>query len=301
MPYDKDSHTGKQSVQPPLSHNALMYDQNNLEINLPLWRHPSRDIFQNDEERLYFQRFCEESAIQLTGCFVESDLWSRVVLQASEADSCIRHAVTAIGTLNLKGWRDNNQCLEKRRLEFAYHEYNSAIVGMRRSTLKGQIDIRTKLLACLLFACFETYHGNRDAGTAQIFAGIEAIDEYNRLRTQAPCSETSIPPIDEKLVRNVFLLEIQATTYQDKRSNALHLERLNRGRAAVENMPSEFVSVQQARLPLTMIVLRGIHLTMSQRDSVVTHPMKISFDLSNLEVRRFRWQMALAYMLECVS
>ena len=242
----------------------------------PLFRPPRRDVFANDQKRLYFQRFCEISAAQLTGC-LESDLWSRVVLQASETAPCIRHAVTAIGTLNLKGWRDaslspagpphshqhQNSNLEKKRVQFAYHEYNSAIVGMRQANTGGQTDIRTKLLACLLFACFETYHGNRDVATAQVFAGIEAIDDYNHLRTS---SDQWLPPIDEEIVRIFVVLEIQATTYQDRRSRALHLERLNRGKNAVENMPAEFRSLKEARLPMTRIVLRGIHLTMSQRE-----------------------------------
>ncbi|KAH7342461.1 hypothetical protein BKA65DRAFT_292099 [Rhexocercosporidium sp. MPI-PUGE-AT-0058] len=252
--------------------------QNALAPIHPLYRSPPRDLFHNDQERLYFQRFCEITASQLTGC-LESELWSRVVLQASETAPCIRHAVTAIGTLNLKGWRDSTnsiatQRIDQKRLQFAYHEYHSAIVQMRQSTASGQTDIHTKLLACLLFACFETYHGNRDVATAQVFAGIEAIDAYNLLRSQArSTSGTSLPAIDEEIVRIFVILEIQATTYQDRRSRALHLERLNRGRAAVEDMPHEFTSLKQARLPMTRIVLRGIHLTMSQREvDLSIHP-----------------------------
>ncbi|XMA15592.1 hypothetical protein WAI453_008383 [Rhynchosporium graminicola] len=238
-----------------------------------LYRAPPRDPFHNDQERLYFQRFCEVSASQLTGC-LESDLWSRVVLQASESAPCIRHAVTAIGTLNLKGWRDGNSQrhlqYEKKRLQFAYHEYHSAIVCMRQSTSEGGTDIRTKLLACLLFACFETYHGNRDVATAQVFAGLQAIDEYNTLRSQSPFPH---PAIDDEIERIFVVLEIQAITYQDRRGRELHLERLNRGRAAVEDMPAEFTSLKQARLPMTRIVLRGLHLTMSQREVDLTaHP-----------------------------
>ncbi|PVH86472.1 hypothetical protein DL98DRAFT_649931 [Cadophora sp. DSE1049] len=270
----QDGHTCQNAQQiPPANSNPETRSNTFIPIH-PLHRPPRRDLFANDQERLYFQRFCEISAAQLTGC-LESDLWSRVVLQASETAPCIRHAVTAIGTLNLKGWRETppspspaqhqhwHSDLEKKRLQFAYHEYQSAIVGMRRESTEGETDIRTKLLACLLFACFETYHGNRDVAAAQVFAGIEAIDEYNRLRAS---TEPTLPPIDEEIVRIFVILEIQATTYQDRRSRALHLERLNRGRDAVEDMPTEFHSLKEARLPLTRIVLRGIHLTMSQRE-----------------------------------
>ncbi|KAH9223321.1 hypothetical protein DL95DRAFT_128453 [Leptodontidium sp. 2 PMI_412] len=276
-----DQNEQLQTVQrlrlPPNTSNPDTTQNNFIPIH-PLYRPPPRDLFQNDQERLYFQRFCEISAAQLTGC-LESELWSRVVLQASETAPCIRHAVTAIGTLNLKGWRDgnnssNSQRLDQKRLQFAYHSYHSAIVDMRRSTSEGQTDIRTKLLACLLFACFETYHGNRDVATAQVFAGIEAIDSYNLLRAHSQTtSGTTLPPIDEEIVRIFVVLEIQATTYQDRRSRALHLERLNGGRAAVEDMPVEFTSLKQARLPMTRIVLRGIHLTMSQREvDLSLHP-----------------------------
>ena len=194
------------------------------------------------------------------------------MLQASQAEPCIRHAVIAIGALDFKNDDGKGKDLERIRREFAYSEYQKAIVGLKQSIVAKDCDIRTKLLSCILFACFEAYHGNNEIALSQIFAGIEMMEEYSKQREKpketphAPC----LAPIDQDIVQSFAQLEIQTSAWGDQRNIGLHLERMRACNAAVENMPVEFESLRQAGFMLSMNMLRGIHLRFSQ-----THPANI--------------------------
>jgi hypothetical protein len=79
--------TWKQKTQRPLEPKQL--------AKLVLCQSPSISRFSDDEEYYFFRSFCSQTAPQLTTCtqWAESQLWSKIVLQASEAEPCIRHAI----------------------------------------------------------------------------------------------------------------------------------------------------------------------------------------------------------------
>jgi hypothetical protein len=195
-----------------------------------------------------------------------------VVLQASEGNTWIRHAVTAIGALNFKDWvkKDN----EKARLEFAYREYDKAIVGLRKATTEGTADIRTKLISCILFACFEAYHGNNETATGQVFSGIELMEQYKRRRLQPPSTTSEyvrrtqptnrLQALDGEIVETLMLFEIQFSSYSDARTSEKHRERMKRFGATAERMPKEFTNLKQASSMLSRILLWGIHVRFTQ-------------------------------------
>jgi hypothetical protein len=151
----------------------------------PLSRMPTLQLFKSEPEYRQFQHFCREQAAQLTG-YRDTQLWSRVVLQACETNASIRHAgeetllplypqniisqlkaltskiymltcraVIAIGCLNWKEWApESDDEIPKMQREFAYDEYAKAITGLRKSIADGSCDLRTKIISCLLFATF---------------------------------------------------------------------------------------------------------------------------------------------------
>ncbi|KAH6712451.1 hypothetical protein BKA61DRAFT_485552 [Leptodontidium sp. MPI-SDFR-AT-0119] len=214
-------------------------------------------LFNTDQEFGYFQRFCIQNVRQLTG-LRESEFWSRHVLQASEMEPCVRHAVIAIGTLDFskRGLEAGEpQRVQRDRLEFAYREYGKAISCLKTTIAEKKLSIRTSLITSLLFACFEAYHGNSDAAAAQI-------------QSSKPDIPTP-PPIDHDIVDMFSLLEIQATSWGDKRSSTLHLQRMRDCEAAVGEIPREFKDIGQAQSSLFMISLRGIHLRLSQTNKDV--------------------------------
>lgn len=222
-------------------------------------------LFQNDQEFGHFQRFVNETAQQLTGV-VESDLWSRLVPQTCEAEPCIRHAVIAIGALDFKtpnlayGSFSGNQ-------EFAYQQYGLAIAELRKANQEGRADIRTKLIACLLFACFEFYHGNSDLASSQVLAGVEMLRDYAKFRHGDPVHQSTsrvlpklaAPPIHEDIVETLSVLEISSCAYNDLRSPRMHFERALADQDIIDNIPSAFKSLKEARRALPAVMLRAIH------------------------------------------
>jgi hypothetical protein len=127
-------------------------------------------MFRNDQEYRYFKVFSTQTASQLTGLFA-SNLWNRLVLQVCEHNSSVRHAVIALGALDPQKWKDLislKSWEESKRREFAYNEYSKAIIEMRKTIAEKTLDLRTRLIASLLFICFEVYHCNKVSAVALI-------------------------------------------------------------------------------------------------------------------------------------
>lgn len=104
--------------------------------------------------------FCENTAKQLSG-YLESPLWSKIIPQVCEFEPSIRHAVTALGALDITTLRQNSkhssmldsfEASEHHR--FALREYHRAI-KLLRDRQKGEVDLRTALIACICCVCFE--------------------------------------------------------------------------------------------------------------------------------------------------
>lgn len=196
------------------------------------------------------------------------------MLQATQAEPSIRHAATAIGALDLKSFTSSgDEESIKFRRQFAYKEYQKAVVGIRKALSAKDCDIRTRLIACILFACFEAYHGNCETALVQIFSGIEMMEEHTKRRKEATANAPRTPPVDPELVQAFAVLEIQACAWGDQRSGDLHLERMYKCAEAVEHgMPFEFSGIKQAGFVLSMNMLRGIHLRFSQTNSAARSP-----------------------------
>ncbi|KAH7412742.1 hypothetical protein BKA64DRAFT_336751 [Cadophora sp. MPI-SDFR-AT-0126] len=246
----------------------------------PLYKTPTMvsRLFTSDQELSYFQRFCIKNVKQLTG-HRESVVWSRHVLQASEKEPCVRHAVIAIGALDFRkrGFeaglvkpqsRDPTpaagpEALEANRLEFTYREYGKAIACMKTAIAEKNISIRSSLITSLLFVCFEAYHGNSDGAAAQVYSAVEAMENYSKQRRLLSSKPNTLmpPPIDDDTVEMFSILEIQATSWGgDRRSITLHLERMQNCKAAVGAIPREFKEIGHAWRTIFAILLRAIHL-----------------------------------------
>ncbi|KAL2059844.1 hypothetical protein VTL71DRAFT_9999 [Oculimacula yallundae] len=269
-------------------------------------------LFATDQEYNYFRRFCEESAKQLTG-YRESSFWSRLVLQTSEVEPCVRHAVIAIGALDFRrkgggnssrhgstsGSEPESEEIQTRdlansdrtRLEFAYREYAKAI-SLLKSTIarKETMSMQTSLVTSLLLICFESYHGNSDLAAAHVYAAIEMMETYTRERegpgrkkdplasSRKGWKKEITTPIDDEIVDMFSMLEIQASSWSDTRSPSLHQERMLRCEVAASFMPSEFSTVQEATRVMYQVMLRGVHLQLPFES--VTFLKGLDMDLS---------------------
>jgi hypothetical protein len=144
---------------------------------------PTSNLFETDLEKRYFHVFCDKIVPQLAG-FAGSPLWSRLVLQGSESNTAVRHAIIAIGaldtTVQVSTTRNHlgSECTSDEHHRLAIRQYSKAITQMRISISEGKHDLRTTLLTCLLIICFECLHGNQESAIAQMRSGIELLEHW---------------------------------------------------------------------------------------------------------------------------
>lgn len=159
----------------------------------PIVYQPAITVFQDQQERQYFQYFREGIAPHLAGSF-ESDLWSHLVLQACEKDDSIRHAIVAIAAL--KSTTTPGHSITYRRgtdnasthRGFAFRQYQKALKSMRKASIGGTQDLRTALITCIVIICFESFAGNFE------FAVRRKYDDLNLIYEQKfSCSRNSLP------------------------------------------------------------------------------------------------------------
>ncbi|RAL59201.1 hypothetical protein DID88_006656 [Monilinia fructigena] len=110
-----------------------------------------------------------------------------IILQESHNVTSIRHAVIAIGALN-KAIEEAPrphlkvnviQDINKKHLEFAVLQHLKAIQALNQylSCANGP-QLRTALMACLLFVCFETIQGSYASSVQQTYGGLKLLRSY---------------------------------------------------------------------------------------------------------------------------
>ncbi|CZT13641.1 uncharacterized protein RAG0_17143 [Rhynchosporium agropyri] len=182
--------------------------------------------------------------------------------------------------------------LDRTRLEFAYREYAKAISLLKNTIAqKGDVSIHTSLVTSLLLICFESYHGNSDLAAAHVYAAIEMMESHVKKREgfereKVMCLSSSrgwmnsIPPsVDNEIVDMFSMLEIQASSWGDTRSPALHHERMLRCEAATSFMPPEFSTISEATRMMYQVMLRGVHLQLPFKSAISLEEVPKAIDM----------------------
>lgn len=215
---------------------------------------PDSSIPGDEQERRYYQLFCDRTATELAG-YYPTDFWKRIAVQESSSEPAIRHAVVALGALTKSLHESENQPFgmimppsntSVEHHEFALKQYNKAIINLRQTLSKGKPQIRTALVACLLFVCFENFHGDYEAAAKHMQCGLSLVDQW-----QAQSSPYQIEELYNDEVFQMFA-RYNAQSFQHVGSASslnpnprlLYLE--NMGRRDV-SVPVIFTDVREAR------------------------------------------------------
>lgn len=136
-----------------------------------------------------FEYFRKYTSTKLPGLF-ESGFWDSLVLQASEQEPAVLHAVTALGAAH------------KNDEHISLVEYNKAIQHLRQNLNSSDRDVlRVCLITCLLFVCIELLRGGFKAGYAHLSNGLRILHEIQRR--------------DGITVNNEIILRSHAQTVED--------------------------------------------------------------------------------------
>ncbi|KAG0649745.1 Aspercryptin biosynthesis cluster-specific transcription regulator atnN ame [Hyphodiscus hymeniophilus] len=193
----------------------------------------------NEDESQYFQRFIEYSAGELSG-FFDPSFWTRLVLQEAHVVPPIRHAAIAIGALNKSlenapgpGLKVNIiQNIDKKHHAAAVSQYLRAIQALNNYiTASNDPQLRTALVACLLFVCFETFQGSLASAVQQTYGGLKILRSYYqgkpssrpRISTKSPAGISSKVTVTGKITQGL-LSRLGCDNVSKSRAIAMHLE-----------------------------------------------------------------------------
>lgn len=162
---------------PPHKKCTLVKPNNSAAVVIPNAVFEMRGTY---EERRCFEFFLTRTASQLSG-FWDSDFWNCLILRATHHQPAIRHAVLALGSLHERfeaGDRSvMNPIWDKGEGGFALKQYNRAIQQLIKPTSEDQQAVDVCLIACLLFACFETLRGHHGSALSHVNSGVKILSE----------------------------------------------------------------------------------------------------------------------------
>ncbi|KAL8847916.1 MAG: hypothetical protein Q9221_007047 [Calogaya cf. arnoldii] len=144
---------------------------------------PTFEIFADDVERRSFTFFKDRTLAEISGYF-PSDFWERLVPLASFHEPALKHASIALASLHERFEKGDRSILKSNRDiaegGFALQQYNKAIrclINPRRGDTKPALD--TSLVACVLFACFESLRGHHGSALSHIRSGTQILTQVN--------------------------------------------------------------------------------------------------------------------------
>lgn len=185
---------------------------------------PSITLPFTETEGLYFQMFREQTASELSG-FFDNIFWSRGVLQECHNEAAIRHAVVALGALyktlettcesppgSPRSDDSNRSNRPYRHWEMAVKKYSHAIHELFAVSTDDTKTHRTRLMASVLLACFDSFIGDHRQAIKQIQNGLFLLEQLRAERRRAflPHPEE---PVEEELIQMFTRLAIQAKSY----------------------------------------------------------------------------------------
>ncbi|KAK4137873.1 hypothetical protein BT67DRAFT_415711 [Trichocladium antarcticum] len=185
--------------------------------------HPTLNLPFSDHEGQYFQLFREHTANELSG-FFDSVFWTRNVLQECHSAPSIRHAVVALGALYKTLEKSNESPPSSpypdrdpvdsalRHWEMAFRQYSHACTALVKADSADTTSHRTRLMASVLLACFDSFVGDHRQAIVQIQTGLGLLEQLRAEKRRAFFA-TSEEPVEEELTQMFTRLAIQAKSY----------------------------------------------------------------------------------------
>ncbi|RDW72092.1 hypothetical protein BP5796_08126 [Coleophoma crateriformis] len=222
---------------------------------------------------------------------MQAQLWSRLLLQASQDQPYIRNAIFAIGALSKThrgggvgayryktiGTGDNELALQQYH-SFALRHYDKFLRGVRENITDDEAGRRMAMIACILVVCIETLQNHSQAAFFHSRAGIDLMHDWLAKRPcpaseiregdgAQPNSPKRLPGIaspapqivEDELVQQFSRMEIQHLVQFDLRTPERHARLKHEGSTSIKLMPTEFTDTQEAMHFMNLIRRRTYH------------------------------------------
>jgi hypothetical protein len=234
-------------------------------------------MFQTASDYRYFKFFQNKTAMHLSGYF-DPDVWGRLILQACEHEDFARHGVLALSALNKTieavsvskvsmNITEHSYQIAKEHHEVALKHYAKSLRLMRLRTadVTDEYHLRNLLVSCLLTVCFENYHGNEVSALKQAVSGIKLLSQFqerqspNSISMQATTT-SGLSTVDPDLAGAFVRLEIVVMMAMETVPDQNHLSlQVRQATTALENIPSVFFTLKEARHYWDIMIRRTIH------------------------------------------
>ncbi|KAL1891538.1 hypothetical protein Sste5346_007630 [Sporothrix stenoceras] len=188
--------------------------------------HPSINLPLTEREGLYFQLFRLQTASELSG-FFDDVFWTRLVLAECHSEAAIRHATVALGALykTLETTTEspptspadpsyNNHDTAREHWQVALKQYSEACRELRTIGGEDERAQRTRLMATVLLACFDSFIGHHKHAIVTIQSGLALLNQLRVDRRRALADpSTASEPVESELTQMFTRLAIQAKSY----------------------------------------------------------------------------------------
>lgn len=188
--------------------------------------HPSINLPLTEREGLYFQLFRLQTASELSG-FFDDVFWTRLVLAECHSEAAIRHATVALGALykTLETTTEspptspanpsyNNHDSAREHWQAALKQYAEACREVRMISGEDERAQRTRLMATVLLACFDSFIGHHKHAIVTIQSGLALLNQLRVDRRRALVDPSTVSePVESELTQMFTRLAIQAKSY----------------------------------------------------------------------------------------
>lgn len=149
---------------------------------------PIKKTFSFEAERCGFESFQQIPAEVLGGGLGWRD-WGNIVLQNSDNDPALRHAVIALGIMHEEALRNLSAVsttVNRQLLPMAYKQYQEAIKRLR-SQLQNEStrSVEANILACMVLIVFDFMQGDYRAAGVHLAGGVAMLRRYLRHRSSS--------------------------------------------------------------------------------------------------------------------
>jgi len=196
-------------------------------------------------EGRYFRLFHEKLAFDLSGYF-EAPFWTRLIPQQCHHEPGIKQAIFALSALYKSAISSKTQTvnLDDDHVKFALVKQSQAISSLRKTLSSAQPQMRLALVASLLFSCFESFHGNWETATQQVYSGLNILKRLSEDEKQH--TTNSLADIDLEVGLTLRRLELQILSFLamnpmlERPFNDLYVEEI------ILDIPDQFTTFKEA-------------------------------------------------------
>lgn len=163
----------------------------------------------DEEERRYFSLFHSRTAPVFAG-YYDASFWDRFILQISQAEPAVHHAVVALASLH-----ETFHCSTEYTPasdQYGLRQYNKSLAGLNRymSTAKGKsIDI--VLICCILFTAFESLRGDYTTAGQHLQSGLKILSSSRQELLSSEFHDDIVPVFVRLRVQAKSIIDTELT------------------------------------------------------------------------------------------